>query len=482
MVTANAQAQRWSDRELVAAVDALVQPEADAGLLSGTLLIAQGDRILMQRHYGFAHWELRVPVSSASRFAVASITKPMTAALAEMLALEGRLELDAPVRRYIPGFPKGPKGGDPTVRQLLDHTAGVPHRVTEPVDETQRLLPADIVERIKKSELLFEPGTETLYSSAGYTALARAIELVEQKPFASLLVERVFKPAGMTGATDETSQQLMPGRVMPYRFSVDGSRLVVASARYKDMSFLTGAGSVFATAEDLLHFAVAMRAGTLGKTAQAQVTAKEGTWRGFYGRNNSEASLDVLPSEGITFVLLTNLQSAVTWQLRAQVKNLLQRKPTTAIQRPGPVAPRFEPASSFVGPYGPPADPVEISEVEGKLYRDDNEFYPIEGKRYFIPASGFTFRFQRTASGKVDAMVTSNPSGKETVRPRIEKYPDPVKKSTVVTALLDMLAKGLAGVSPEDQVRVLKAGDALAATRRAVLAKRRKERRQRAGE
>jgi len=417
----SAHAQQWSEKELAPAVDALVQPEADAGLLSGTLLIAQGDRILVERHYGFANWELRVPVSPSSRFAIASITKPMTAAVAEMLALEGRLDLSAPVSRYIAGFPKGPKGGEPTVRQLLDHKAGVPHRVTEPVDETQRQLPADIVERVKKAGLLFEPGTDTLYSSAGYTSLARVIEVVEQKAFASVLAERIFKPAGMTGATDETSQQLMPGRVMPYRWSADGARLVVARAPYKDMSFLTGAGSVYATAEDLLHFAAAMRAGTLGKTAAAQLSAPDGTWRGFYGRHNSESSFDVLPSEGITFVLLANLQSAVTWQVRAQVKNLLQRKPTTAIQRPGPVAPRFEPASSFVGRYGSPTSPLEIAEVEGKLYRDDNEFYPVEGKRYCIPASGSIMRFRRTESGKVDAIVTLNPSGQETVLLRIEK-------------------------------------------------------------
>jgi CubicO group peptidase (beta-lactamase class C family) len=422
-IVAPAQGQQWSERELTAAVDALVQAEADAGLLSGTLLIAQSDRILLQRTYGFANWELRVPVSPSSRFAIASITKVMTAALAEKLAKDGRLDLDAPVRRYIPGFPDGPKGGSPTVRHLLDHKAGVPWHVTEPIDETQRLLPADIVERIKKGGLLFEPGTEELYSSAGYTALARVIEVIEQKPFASILDEQIFKPAGMTNATDETSQQLMPGRVMPYRFSNDGAKLVVASNPYKDMSFLTGAGSVYATAEDLFHFAAAMRAGVLGKTAQEQVTAADGSWQGFYGRNNSEASLDVLPSEGITLVMLTNLQSAVTWQLRAQLKNLLQRKPTTAIQRVGPVRPRFEPASSFVGRYGKPSDAVEISEVDGKLFRDDNEFYPIDGGRYCIPASGTTFRFRRTASGEVDAMLTVRGGGPETVLPRIASNP-----------------------------------------------------------
>jgi CubicO group peptidase (beta-lactamase class C family) len=421
-IVAPAQGQQWSEKELAAAVDALVQPEADAGLLSGTLLIAQGDRILLQRTYGYANWELRVPVSPSTRFAIASITKVMTTAVAEKLAKEGRLDLDAPVRRYIPGFPDGPKGGAPTIRQLLDHKAGVPWRVTKPIDETQRLLPADIVERIKKVGLLFEPGSEELYSSAAYTALARVIEVIEEKPFATILTEQVFKPAGMTGATDETSQQLMPARVMPYRFSNDGAKLVVASNPYKDLSFLTGAGSVYATAEDLLHFAAAMRAGTLGKTALEQVTATNGSWRGFYGRINSEASLDVLPSSNITLVMLTNLQSAVTWQLRAQLKNLLQRKPTTAIQRPGPVRPRFEPASSFVGKYGNSFDPVEISEVGGKLFRDDNEFYPIDGERYCIPASGTTFRFRRTASGEVDAMLTVRSGGPETVLPRVASH------------------------------------------------------------
>ena len=217
VASADAQSQQKTERDLAAAVDSLVQPEADAGLLSGTLLIARGDKILVQRSYGLANWELQVPVTPSSRFAVASITKVMTAALVDGLVKEGRLDLDAQVSRYIPGFPKGPKGGIPTVRQLRDHQSGTPHRVTTPADETQRLLPADIVELLKKKGLLFEPGTETLYSSAGYTALARVIEIVEQKPFALVLAEKVFRPAGMITATDETSQRLMPGRVMPYR-------------------------------------------------------------------------------------------------------------------------------------------------------------------------------------------------------------------------------------------------------------------------
>lgn len=422
VTSAEAQTQHQTERDLAAAVDALVQPEADAGLLSGTILIARRDKILLQRSYGFANWELQVPISPASRFPVASITKVMTAALVDALVKEGRLDLDAPVSRYIPGFPKGPKGGVPTVRQLRDHRSGTSHRVTTAVDETQRLLPVDIVERVKQKGLLFEPGTEELYSSAGYTALARVIEIIEQKPFARVLAEKVFRPAGMTHATDETSQRIMPGRVMPYQFSTGEGKLVVASAPYKDLSFLTGAGSVYATAEDLLHFVHAARAGILGKEAQAFTTGSGGpTWRGWYGRNNTEASVDVMPSGEITFVFLANLRSAVTWQLRAQVKNLLQGAATTPIKRPpAPVTARFEPTASFVGLYGLPSDPVEVSEFDGNLLRDGNEFYPIEGRRYYIPASGSVMWFRRGTDGSVDAMLTVRGDGSETVQPRIK--------------------------------------------------------------
>ena len=126
VASSEAQEQQKAERDLAAAVDALVQPEADAGLLSGTILIARGNKILVQRSYGFANWELQVPVSPSSRFPIASITKVMTTALVDTLAKEGRLDLDAPVGRYIPGFPKGPKGGVPTVRQLRDHQSGTP--------------------------------------------------------------------------------------------------------------------------------------------------------------------------------------------------------------------------------------------------------------------------------------------------------------------------------------------------------------------
>ena len=114
-----------SDATTAARIDALVRPEAEAERLSGVVLVARGNQILFQDAYGLANWELRVPNSLATRFGIASITKAMTQTLAAVLADAGRLDAEAPVDRYLPGFPKGSGESVPTVRHLLTMTSGL---------------------------------------------------------------------------------------------------------------------------------------------------------------------------------------------------------------------------------------------------------------------------------------------------------------------------------------------------------------------
>ena len=415
--------QNESEALLLNRIDSIATGEAKAGLLSGVILLARGDRILLQRAYGFASWELRAPATPATRFGIGSITKPMTETLVEMLAAEGRLDLDAPVSRYLESFPTGPKGGAVTIRHLVDHRSGVPHRVTSAMEETVPLHPSDIVERVVARGLLFEPGTQELYSSAGFSCLARVIELIEKKPFDAVLRDRIFRPASMLTASGETGQQLLPQRALPHRLGASAGAVVVASAPYKNLGFLTGAGSVYATAEDLLRFARASRRGVFGPAAKTRTSESAGqTWRSWYGRTNGyEASVDLLPAEDVTFVFLSNLRSAANWQLRAQIKDLLAGREASAIPRPPPPLDAwFETPDSFLGSYGDPPDPIVIAMVDGHLFRDENEFYPIAGGRYYIPASGSVMRFRRTSDGIVDGIVTVPPwTGTETLALRL---------------------------------------------------------------
>jgi len=406
---------------LASQIDRLVAPQSKANLVSGVIVITRRGHTVFERAYGKADWERSVPNSAATRFNIGSITKSMTEALIAELSAQGRLRLDAPVDEYLEGFPKGPKGGRPTVRQLLTHTAGVPWRVTTKLDETQDLRPADIVELVKQKGLLFEPGAKEYYSSAGFTCLARIIEILEKKPFETVLADRIFKPARMTSATDETGQRLMARRALPYLFGIENGRLSIVSAPYKDLRFLAGAGSIYATTSDMLHFVEAVRSGVLGTDLRESLFGGDPkAWHGIYGRiNGYEASVDVLPAKDLVFVFLANLQSGANWQIREQIRHLLRGDPVTPIPLPPPVAETFEQPASFAGEYGPADDPIVISSVDGELFRDEDVFYPIAGDQYYIPVSASTMAFRRDANGVVNELDTTFGSGRKTVRPRM---------------------------------------------------------------
>lgn len=209
---------------------------------------------------------------------------------------------------------------------------------------------------------LFEPGTRREYSNAGFTVLARVVEVVEDRPFGAVLAERVFPSAGMASALDETGQRLMPRRAMQYRLGADDERLVVKRAPYENLRFLTGAGSVHARARDLLRFVRAIRAGTFG---------------------------DDLAEDAL-------------------------RGDAAAVPLPPPVVEPGEVPTTLVGTYGP----AEITLVDGRLFRGDNEFYPIEGRRYYIAASGTVIRFRRDSAGAVDAVVSIGGGGRASILPR----------------------------------------------------------------
>jgi D-alanyl-D-alanine carboxypeptidase len=412
------------DRTLDARIDRLIKPEAAAERFSGIVLVARGNQIVVQRPYGFADWERQVPNAMTTRFNVGSITKLMTETLVDVLAGEARLDLSAPVARYLVGFPDGPKGGHATVQDLVNHKAGVPHRVTTELEEVQHFSPADIVERVKARGLLFEPGSAELYSSAGYTSLARVTEIVENKPFDSILAERVFRPASMSSATDETGQELMPRRALPYKLERGPVNVAVASAPYKDLSFLAGAGSVFATADDILHLVRALNDGKFGGVAENLLgTRGDTTWTGWYGRiNGYEGSVDYLPSADITIVLLSNLQSGANWQIRERVRSIVLGQPISAIAAVPPVASAFENPADFVGLYGDPSDPTAVEEKDGHFFNDGDEFYPISGHQYYETVSADVMHFVRDSSGKVIAKVKRFGTS-ERSSPRIGRSP-----------------------------------------------------------
>ncbi|QXP62257.1 serine hydrolase [Polaribacter sp. HaHaR_3_91] len=183
--------------------------------------------------------------SKNSQFRIASVSKPMTAIAILQLYEKGKINLDLPIQNYLPEFPKKKKG-EITIRQLLNHTSGIPHYKSDlgifnftHYDNCEKAL-----EKFENRELVFKPDTEFLYSSFGYTLLGAILEKVSGKSYQTYMHENIWKPANMTNTNlkqTKTNVYIKLGNHF-YR------------SPKNDLSYTYSGGGIQSTAEDLLKF------------------------------------------------------------------------------------------------------------------------------------------------------------------------------------------------------------------------------------
>ncbi|MBW8812694.1 MAG: beta-lactamase family protein [Caulobacterales bacterium] len=233
-------------------VDAYLAPWLAERKFSGEVLIARGDRVLLEKAYGLGSVELRVPNTPQSKFQIASVSKPLTAAVILKLVERGQVDIGAPVSAYVPEYPAG---RDITIEQLLTHTSGVPDINGLPVYEDlslRRRTPADVVAAFKDAPLQFRPGSAYAYSNSNYALLALVIERVTGQPYGEVMQRELFAPLGMvdTGHRGEASA-IIPNMAQGYVRSSAGA---LARAPWFDWSVKTGNGSLYSTGRDLHRF------------------------------------------------------------------------------------------------------------------------------------------------------------------------------------------------------------------------------------
>lgn len=170
---------------------------------------------------GLADVELRVPVTRATVFELASLTKQMTAALVVSLAADGVLSLDDRLRAYVG---EGPDAWDPiTLRQLLGHMAGLRHAF-EPKAHGSYLVEYDtetMLEGAAATAMVARPGTDWEYSDQGYFLAGLVVERATDRRFAELMTDRFFDPLGMTNTRFLDQHAIIPNRAAGYTV-VDG--------------------------------------------------------------------------------------------------------------------------------------------------------------------------------------------------------------------------------------------------------------------
>jgi CubicO group peptidase (beta-lactamase class C family) len=140
------------------------------------------------------------PATLETRFPIASAGKQFAAVAALLLAERGKLALDRPVSRWLPGSP--PWWREVTLHHLLTHTSGLPHWNAEPGFDVLAEMPiADRVGLIPQGTPASRPGLRWLYSSPGYLLVAHIVEQAAEQPYGDFLAEHIFTPLGMDSTT-----------------------------------------------------------------------------------------------------------------------------------------------------------------------------------------------------------------------------------------------------------------------------------------
>ncbi len=269
-----------------AGVDEAVRQGIARGLYPGAVVIVgRRDSILYSRGYGHYTWNpaSRVPDADSTLWDIASITKVVaTSATALRLVDQRKLDLDAPVRRYLPRFSGGLKN-QVTVRMLLDHTSGLKSYV--PIYRKARSR-ARAVNLLYAQPLLRAPGDSAEYSDLNALFLGMIIEKVTGLPLDKAAEREVFRPLGLEETRFRPAARLrrriVPSGVwrgQPVSGAVNDQNAVVFGG-------VAGHAGVFSTAADLARYAqVWLRKGV----------GPEGRW---VGEQTMETFLAIGPRSG----------------------------------------------------------------------------------------------------------------------------------------------------------------------------------------
>src|SRR5262245_27964404 len=181
-----------------------------------SLAVVRDGKVVRAQGYGLANVELGVPMRPETRLQSGSMGKQFAATAVMMLVEAGKLRLDDPVRKYLPGAPE--TWNDITVRHLLTHTSGIgPFDYGGAFDTRKDYTEDEMLQQAYALPLDFPPGTRWNYSNTGYVVLGILIHKVTGKFYGDFLAERVFRPLGMESTRIISEEDIIPNRAAGYR-------------------------------------------------------------------------------------------------------------------------------------------------------------------------------------------------------------------------------------------------------------------------
>ena len=418
-------------------MDEVVRASFEADEFTGAVLVARDGEVLLDRGYGFANREWSVPNDGDTKFRLGSVTKQFTAVAIMLLNERGLVDLDAPVKTYLPDAPDAWDGV--TVRHLLTHTAGVPNFTDFDDYGASKTLPATIdslIGRFRDRPLDFQPGEGWSYSNSGYILLTAIVEKASGKSYAEFVAETLFQPLGMADSGYDSHAAVLPRRASGYAPTARG----IVNADYIDMSIPQGAGALYSTTRDLLKWEQGLFGGRLLTPASLALLttpvrnqyafglavtqaggnttiAHSGGIEGF----NTHMAWD--PDRRMTVIVLGNLNGPGSDQVAGSLMALARGETVTLASERQAVAVAPEVLRSYEGVYElAPTFAITISVVDCKLMaqatgQDAFELHPESENRFFLTVVDAQITFTRDAAGAVDGLILHQ-GGRDSPAPR----------------------------------------------------------------
>jgi len=312
-----------ASQDIASKIDEYMSALGKVGWFNGSILIAREGKVIVNKGYGMANFELDVPNTPQTKFRLGSITKPFTAMAIMLLQERGKLTVQDSICKYLTDCPAG---WQPiTIHHLLSHTSGLAKHDKAGDYLKIAMMPMSLpqlIDSFKNKPADFKPGEKFDYNNNGYILLGYVIEKVSGQSYEGFLKENIFAPLKMADTGYDNHDPIIKNRAAGYR-KEDGKLL---NAWYTDPSQPFSAGSLYSTTGDLMLLDQALYDGKLlsSKTMETLFTPGPGNYG--YGwfvmkQNNHpaimhpggvpgfSAMITRFPESKVLIVLLSNMDN-----------------------------------------------------------------------------------------------------------------------------------------------------------------------------
>jgi serine beta-lactamase-like protein LACTB len=411
--------------DAVKALDAFIARQVEEQKLPAlSVALVNDQKIVWARGYGFADPKRKVPASAETVHRVGSVSKLFTDFAVMQLVERGTLDLDEPVKKYLPDFKPRSRFDKPiTLRQLMTHRSGLVREspVGNYFDPDGPSLERT-VRSLNDTDLVYEPGTKTKYSNAGIAVVGLVLETVQKQPFAKYLQRALLSSLAMNSTSFEPQPAITAKLAKAIMWTYHGREFPAPTFELG----MAPAGCMYSTVLDLSRFLevlfargkrgddVVLKPETL-ETMWTPQFAKAGTKEGFglgfmlsryqgrrrIGHNGAiygfATDLSALPDDklGVVVIASCDCANAVTTKIAdVALDHLLavkDKKPLPTIERTNPIDPKR--VRDLAGRY------------KGKIRAID--LIASAGRLYYLPAQGFRMELRQAG----DDLVTEDRLG-----------------------------------------------------------------------